>query len=575
MKNTILILLLFGYVANAQPKYFKKEIFFSDVHSAHKVLSIDDDYVIAGNYTATDTIKWQSYINAFDKYGNDVFLKKYDFIESAISTNNLVRTNTGYAFAGWIYENSLSNTDCFLMQVGEYGSYINLTPVIFEGYSSSLRSLIQTPNNHFLATGNVVGDTEAYAHIIKFDEQGDTLWTRIYQNYGASILFNIIESPDQSGYYACGNANMDFSGNPDQSDILLAKIDENGNVLWDTIYNPSGNDQAVEMAITADNHLLIAGLRTVNPGTQTRLGLLYKMDLSGNIIWENNLYAGFYSAVRVLSDGNYGTCGSIYRSNGISNYQLDALLVKIDAETGQTMWHRSFGSISHQDYAYDFTPTPDGGFMVVGRMDSTNYAYAYALKLNCMGLLTEPQAAFAYELVNQSQYVYPDSIDGGHYVWDFGDGSPPFRCGQGYGACPDVVTHEYAAAQGQHTITLRAVVCSDTSAVTASVALGSGIGGQSVGVEAVEEEAANPTPTLLHFVPNPATNTLQMDYRLATGETATLKLYDMLGRELQQHLLAGQGTLQADVQILPNGVYLYTLQSSKGTNLQGKFVIVK
>ncbi|MBK9459473.1 MAG: hypothetical protein IPN94_08565 [Sphingobacteriales bacterium] len=23
-----------------------------------------------------------------------------------------------------------------------------------------------------------------------------------------------------------------------------------------------------------------------------------------------------------------------------------------------------------------------------------------------------------------SQYTYPDSLDGGHYIWDFGDGTP-------------------------------------------------------------------------------------------------------------------------------------------------------
>jgi hypothetical protein len=48
-----------------------------------------------------------------------------------------------------------------------------------------------------------------------------------------------------------------------------------------------------------------------------------------------------------------------------------------------------------------------------------------------MGLLTEPQAQlYSYTnpngntiaFQNLSQYTYPDSIDGGHYIWDFGDG---------------------------------------------------------------------------------------------------------------------------------------------------------
>ncbi|MBL0248693.1 MAG: hypothetical protein IPQ28_14205 [Sphingobacteriales bacterium] len=47
-------------------------------------------------------------------------------------------------------------------------------------------------------------------------------------------------------------------------------------------------------------------------------------------------------------------------------------------------------------------------------------------------MLTEPKAEFVhvlasgytYTFTNKSQYVYPDSIDGGHFIWDFGDGTP-------------------------------------------------------------------------------------------------------------------------------------------------------
>ena len=216
----------------------------------------------------------------------------------------------------------------------------------------------------------------------------------------------------------------------------------------------------------------------------------------------------------------------------------------------------------------------------------------YVVRTNCMGLLTLPQANFSYAVqdtaqggrvsfINQSQYVYPDSIDGGHYIWDFGDGSPPFRCGQGYGACPGVVTHEYAAAQGQHTITLRAVVCSDTSAVTASVALGSGIGGQSVGVEEVEaiEEAANPTPTLLHFVPNPASNTTTLHYDLSdkkgNSETATLHLYDLVGKLLHTQTLNGQGSYTLDLNSFGQGLYVYDISNSYYTWTRGKLIVTK
>ncbi|MBK9460594.1 MAG: PKD domain-containing protein [Sphingobacteriales bacterium] len=102
--------------------------------------------------------------------------------------------------------------------------------------------------------------------------------------------------------------------------------------------------------------------------------------------------------------------------------------------------------------------------MVVGRSYSFFWQQTpiYLLKTNCMGLLTQPQAAFAAQmdtaalritLQNLSQFVYPDSIDGGHYLWDFGDGATSTQINP---------THTYAQG-GNYTVTLTAVVCSDTS----------------------------------------------------------------------------------------------------------------
>jgi len=175
-------------------------------------------------------------------------------------------------------------------------------------------------------------------------------------------------------------------------------------------------------------------------------------------------------------------------------------------------------------------------------------------------LLTEPQAAFAYqttagsnlvELVNQSQYVYPDSIDGGHYIWDFGDGSPPFRCGQGYGACPDVVTHEYAAAQGQYTATLTAVVCSDTSAASQTMAV------------LWNEVGDAHLPPQLYVTPNPATDLLHV--APSAPVSGNFCLYDVWGREVRRVALsAAPQTLS--VSDLPTGLYFWTFYDYSNPN---------
>ena len=185
-----------------------------------------------------------------------------------------------------------------------------------------------------------------------------------------------------------------------------------------------------------------------------------------------------------------------------------------------------------------------------------------------MGLLTEPQAEFdtqteadyTVSFFNHSQYTYPDSIDGGHYRWDFGDGSPPYTCGQGYAPCPPVVQHTYAQA-GTYTAQLTAIVCSDTAQVTQTVAAAA------VGMPvAVGQEGG------IKVYPNPASETLSLRYK--GTQAAQWVLYDMSGRICKQlTLLPNTHTQTLPITDLSAGVYYYTLQGSAGLLGNGKVVV--
>ncbi len=193
-----------------------------------------------------------------------------------------------------------------------------------------------------------------------------------------------------------------------------------------------------------------------------------------------------------------------------------------------------------------------------GRFDPLGLAKVYVLKTNCMGLLTEPTAAFTtYQtgdsplevaFANQSQYVYPDSIDGGHYIWDFGDGSPPLVCGQGYAPCPDVVLHSYPA-QGQYTATLTARVCSDTSVAVQQVPV--------VWTNAGDAPAA--AAPLLSITPNPADNVLHIALAAQHNGGGTWHLYDINGRGVKSYALPTTTHKNTTLSIadLPEGLYFW------------------
>jgi PKD repeat protein len=188
-----------------------------------------------------------------------------------------------------------------------------------------------------------------------------------------------------------------------------------------------------------------------------------------------------------------------------------------------------------------------------------------------MGLLTQPAAAFSYELqganeiqfTNLSLYAYPDSIDGGYYSWDFGDGSPPYLCGQGYAPCTgNILTHQYAAP-GVYTVTLTAIVCTDTSVVQALIDT-QGAGG-TVGIA-----PQNSPPFEVVVYPNPAQNTLQITTPRSLSEVATsISLYTLTGQlALQTTLVSTSSTNTTSKTIsvahLPAGVYVCRWQQPAG-----------
>lgn len=72
---------------------------------------------------------------------------------------------------------------------------------------------------------------------------------------------------------------------------------------------------------------------------------------------------------------------------------------------------------------------------------------------------------------------------------------------------------------------------------------------------------------LLQNYPNPFNPTTNISFLLPDGQNVKLTVYDMLGKEistlLDEYLPAGSHSVQFDAASLPNGVYIYTLQTDR------------
>ena len=207
--------------------------------------------------------------------------------------------------------------------------------------------------------------------------------------------------------------------------------------------------------------------------------IIHRLSIGGGLLWSktfSDVITGL-SIRRViqLPDGNFVFAGNYY-ADPISG-DITGIIMKTDSQ-GNLLWKRSYGG-SDDEYLYDMIANHGdlsglSGYVICGRTASglpAGRVDMYLLKTNCMGLLTEPQANFSVTtdttiltatFQNLSQFVYPDSIDGGHYVWEFGDGAVSSEINP---------THTYAQA-GSYEVKLRAVVCSDTSVFVQNICIG-------------------------------------------------------------------------------------------------------
>ena len=141
---------------------------------------------------------------------------------------------------------------------------------------------------------------------------------------------------------------------------------------------------------------------------------------------------------------------------------------------------------------------------------------------------------------NTSLYVYPDSIDGGYYEWDFGDGS----------ALSNEVNpvHTYTEA-GEYQVKLTGIVCSDTSVYEQTVL---------VTTTSIASPASPSLWEALRVYPNPVEGDVLYfevggDY---AGQQGRVLFYNTLGQ------LALQSTFKnkVDVSALPDGVYFVVVE---------------
>jgi len=276
---------------------------------------------------------------------------------------------------------------------------------INEGYS-----IVQTPDNGYIAVCRDRISIDEKAWVLRLNEYGDTLWTKIIMNdmpvkiiktndnnylilgaftdiikiningdilwqkgpYGYSKIFRSVKQTIDGGYIICG---WKITGNIVHP--YLFKISSNGDSLWEqTFTNGIFDGRFTDLTISNDNNFVMTGNLSDTAYIWDKLFLM-KTDNSGNIIWLRRYDTLEYYQTRTITN-TIDNCLIVAGINGNINKPLFA---KFDS-SGSLIWLKIYNQSNLSFGELRSVITTENGYTFTGVWDTVGNFTFYVLLLN-------------------------------------------------------------------------------------------------------------------------------------------------------------------------------------------------
>ena len=298
-------------------------------------------------------------------WGQTTFNKRYDIqpSESALTAIEVGNEIVVLGYKGYPYRNDFIKLDAagnFLFtkiyEVPNYEISMGYKPVRLSsgGYVGGGFIRHQQPGSN------------ATILLTRFNDNGDTLYTKKYQYLQNDGAFNVIEAKD-GGFLLTGwvQDTLFFA----DADVFLLKTDSLGNEEWVQFYGFSGLELGGAIENDLDGGYVISALRNY-PGDVARHYII-KTDSLGNQLWyklNGTFEYNSFCRITVLQDSSgYILSGSMdYNDGNLHQYYV----AKMDRQ-GNIIWEKSFGEpILGEGFVAPAIELPDHSLILLGQQDS-------------------------------------------------------------------------------------------------------------------------------------------------------------------------------------------------------------
>lgn len=256
---------------------WSKTISGFSVETAAAQLMADGSYILAGNildhndyvtYPGTagyGGFEYRSniFLARLDSEGNEIWSHSYGGENNMLLTDSIQTSDGGMVLLATILNYPEPDNDIYLLKINQDGQ--EEWSHLWEEENASGYALIQTSDGGYLVTGpyTPAGSEKKDFLFIKADSMGNEIWRSTFGDpemidYGA-----VLAETSDGGYIAAGELVEDLY--TWEGDIALAKIDGDGNLLW-------------EQAIETNSHCMFGNILQYPDGGFMIVGSIF----SGN-----------------------------------------------------------------------------------------------------------------------------------------------------------------------------------------------------------------------------------------------------------------------------------------------------
>jgi hypothetical protein len=306
---------------------------------------------------------------------------------------SILESELGYVIAGCsgVESNGYIFRRIVLSAIDHQGNLIWWKPYgedFHNYYAGLLRGCIKTSDGGFAISGSVQDSIGNVGILIKFNSNGDSIWSRIYEDplipgFDGIIFEACMQLPDE-GYLITGCVGVIYG----DEDILLIRTDSTGNMVW---YQTYGESEFVEtgysIALLPGGEFLIGfitqnvyALNTADPG-------MLKVDSLGNEIW-TQYYGGpfddFGCSVTLSQDGSY-LMGSTYAiSEPVPGFPLQKICIFKTDTSGNVLWEGKYSEALITGEACTIDELEDGTIISSGHggFDDCLSTQGYIIKVD-------------------------------------------------------------------------------------------------------------------------------------------------------------------------------------------------